>query len=102
MKQLFSLRKENRTIVTAEEHNYLGGFDESISRTVAQKNPVPQEFIATRDPFGESGAPEQLMEKYGFNAAAIVKASEKAIRRKIVQRLKDTVKKLSQSHPGPV
>ena len=69
-------------VVTAEEHNFLGGLGESVSRVLAQNSPCPQEFVATNDTFGESGTPEQLMEKYGLNAAAIVKAALKAIGRK--------------------
>jgi len=69
-------------IVTAEEHNYYGGLGESVSRVLTENSPVPQEFIATNDTFGESGSPAQLMEKYGLNADAIVKAVEKVIRRK--------------------
>ncbi|HIC31637.1 MAG TPA: transketolase family protein [Flavobacteriaceae bacterium] len=69
-------------IVTAEEHNYLGGLGESVARVLAQHKPTPQEFIATNDTFGESGTPSQLMDKYGLNAEAIVKASEKVIKRK--------------------
>ncbi|WP_047547038.1 transketolase family protein [Psychroserpens sp. Hel_I_66] len=69
-------------IVTAEEHNYLGGLGESVARVLATKKPTPQEFVATQDTFGESGTPENLMEKYGLNADAIVKASEKVMKRK--------------------
>ena len=69
-------------IVTAEEHNYLGGLGESVSRVLALKNPSPQEFVATNDTFGESGTPTQLMEKYGLCADSIVEKSEKAIKRK--------------------
>lgn len=69
-------------VVTAEEHNFLGGLGESVARTLVQNNPAPQEFVATMDTFGESGTPEQLMEKYGLNAAAIVKAAQKVIKRK--------------------
>ncbi|NJY63554.1 transketolase family protein [Salinimicrobium sp. CDJ15-81-2] len=69
-------------VVTAEEHNFLGGLGESVARTLVLNQPAPQEFVATMDTFGESGTPEQLMEKYGLNAAAIVKASEKVIKRK--------------------
>jgi transketolase len=69
-------------VVTAEEHNFLGGLGESVARTLAQNHPAPQEFVATMDTFGESGTPEQLMEKYGLNAAAIVKAAEKVMKRK--------------------
>ena len=69
-------------IVTAEEHNFLGGLGESVARVLAENTPTPQEFIATQDTFGESGTPAQLMEKYGLNANAIVAASEKVIQRK--------------------
>jgi transketolase len=69
-------------IVTAEEHNYLGGLGESVARVLATSKPTPQEFVATKDTFGESGTPEQLMEKYGLNSQAIVKAVETVIKRK--------------------
>jgi len=69
-------------IVTAEEHNYLGGLGESVSRVLAKNAPTPQEFVATQDTFGESGTPEQLMEKYGLNANAIINAAKKVIERK--------------------
>ena len=69
-------------VVTAEEHNFLGGLGESVSRTLAEHFPAPQEFVATKDTFGESGTPEQLMDKYGLNAEAIVKASKKVMNRK--------------------
>ena len=74
--------KKTGCIVTAEEHNFLGGLGESVARTLTLNHPTPQEFVATNDTFGESGTPEQLMEKYGLNADAIVKASEKVIKRK--------------------
>ncbi|WP_298517923.1 transketolase C-terminal domain-containing protein [uncultured Kordia sp.] len=69
-------------VVTAEEHNFLGGLGESVARTLALHRPTPQEFVATQDTFGESGTPAQLMEKYGLNAASIVKAVNKVITRK--------------------
>ncbi len=73
---------KTRCIVTAEEHNYLGGLGESVARVLAQHKPTPQEFVATNDTFGESGTPAQLMDKYGLNSAAIVKAVEKVMKRK--------------------
>ncbi|GGG57885.1 transketolase [Croceivirga lutea] len=69
-------------VVSAEEHNYLGGLGESVARTLAEHNPAPQEFIATKDTFGESGTPDQLMDKYGLNAKAIEAAVHKVIKRK--------------------
>jgi transketolase len=69
-------------VVTAEEHNYLGGMGESVARVLTTHRPTPQEFIATQDTFGESGTPEQLMEKYGLNNKAIEKAVQKVLTRK--------------------
>ncbi len=69
-------------IVTAEEHNHLGGLGESISRILAQNTPTPQEFVATNDTFGESGTPDQLMKKYGLDDTAIINAVKKVISRK--------------------
>ena len=69
-------------IVTAEEHNYMGGLGESVARILALNHPTPQEFVATQDTFGESGTPAQLMDKYGLNKEAIVTASQKVIQRK--------------------
>ena len=69
-------------LVSAEEHNYLGGLGESISRILVSNQPVPQEFVATDDTFGESGTPAQLMEKYGLNSTSIVTKAKKAISRK--------------------
>ncbi len=74
--------KKTGCIVSAEEHNYLGGLGESISRVLAQNFPVPQEFVATNDTFGESGTPKQLMEKYGIDSKSIVKACLKVLKRK--------------------
>ncbi|WP_041250228.1 transketolase family protein [Christiangramia forsetii] len=74
--------KKTGCVVTAEEHNFLGGLGESVSRTLSQHLPTPQEFVATQDTFGESGTPEQLMDKYGLNSEAIIKACEKVMRRK--------------------
>ena len=69
-------------LVSAEEHNYYGGLGESISRVLALNNPVPQEFVATNDTFGESGTPSQLMKKYGLDSHAIIMKSQKVISRK--------------------
>ncbi|MBT8322087.1 MAG: transketolase family protein [Eudoraea sp.] len=74
--------KKTGCMVTAEEHNYLGGLGESVARTLATQHPCPQEFVATRDTFGESGTPAQLMEKYGLNNKAIEGAVLRVLKRK--------------------
>ena len=73
---------KTRCVVSAEEHNYLGGLGESISRILVKNDPVPQEFVATNDTFGESGTPKQLMEKYGIDSQAIITSCLKVIKRK--------------------
>jgi transketolase len=78
---LESVRKTG-CLVSAEEHNHLGGLGESIARVLALEHPTPQEFVATNDTFGESGTPAQLMEKYGLNADSIVEKVEKVLKRK--------------------
>jgi len=73
---------KTRCVVSAEEHNYLGGLGESISRILVKNDPVPQEFVATNDTFGESGTPKQLMVKYGIDSKAIINSCLKVIKRK--------------------
>ncbi len=69
-------------VVTAEEHNRLGGLGDSIAQLLAKNNPTPQEYIAVDDSFGESGKPAELMTKYGLDADNIVKAVQKVMARK--------------------
>lgn len=68
--------------VSAEEHQYNGGLGDSIAQTLARNNPAPMEYVGVDDSFGESGTPDQLLKKYGLNAANIVKAVKKALERK--------------------
>ncbi|GAA4185237.1 transketolase family protein [Sphingobacterium sp. ML3W] len=73
---------KTKCVVTAEEHNRLGGLGDSVAQVLAKELPSPQEYVAVNDSFGESGTPAQLMEKYGLNADAIVAAAQKVIKRK--------------------
>ncbi|APU99062.1 MULTISPECIES: transketolase family protein [Sphingobacterium] len=73
---------KTKCVVTAEEHNRLGGLGDSVAQVLTRELPTPQEYVAVNDSFGESGTPAQLMEKYGLNAAAIVAAAQKVIKRK--------------------
>ncbi|HEY0897225.1 MAG TPA: transketolase C-terminal domain-containing protein [Sphingobacteriaceae bacterium] len=69
-------------VVTAEEHNRLGGLGDSVAQLLVKNTPVPQEFVAVDDSFGESGTPEQLMKKYGLDSEHIVAAVQKVLARK--------------------
>ncbi len=76
-----SLRK-TRCAVTAEEHNVIGGLGDAIAQTAARHFPVPIEYVGTRDTFGESGTPAQLLKKYGLDVPDIIAAAEKVMARK--------------------
>jgi transketolase len=74
--------KKTGCVVTAEEHQMNGGLGDSIAQLLSRELPTPMEFVAVNDSFGESGTPDQLLEKYGLTTAAIVAAAERAIARK--------------------
>jgi transketolase len=69
-------------VVTAEEHQINGGLGDSVANVAARNCPVPHEYVAVEDTFGESGLPGQLLEKYGLTTGHIIEAAEKAIGRK--------------------
>lgn len=70
---------KTRCVVSCEEHNRLGGLGDSIAQLLVQHDPVPMQYVAVNDTFGESGKPAELMTKYGLDAARIIKAVEKVI-----------------------
>ena len=69
-------------MVSAEEHQQIGGLGDSIANVAARSCPVPHEYVAVQDTFGESGTPNQLLQKYGLTTENIVIAAEKALARK--------------------
>jgi transketolase len=74
--------KKTRCVVTAEEHQLNGGLGDSVAQVLARNYPAPVEMIGVNDSFGESGVPEELMEKYGLTAQNIVNAVDTVITRK--------------------
>ena len=73
---------KTKCIVSAEEHNIIGGLGESISSILVRNNLVPMEFVGVEDSFGESGTPTQLMSKYGLSSEKIMEKCKKVILRK--------------------
>ncbi len=76
-----SLRK-TKCAVTTEEHNIIGGLGDAIAQVAAKNFPVPIEYVGTKDTFGESGKPMDLLKKYGLDIPDIVTAAEKVMARK--------------------
>ena len=66
--------KETKAIITAEEHQVIGGLGSAVAEVVVQNHPVPMEFVGIKDSFGESGSGDELLEKYGLTSKDIVKA----------------------------
>ena len=70
-----SARKTGK-VITAEEHSVIGGLGSAVAEVLARSCPTKQAFVGIQDTFGESGSPEDLLEKYGLTAEAIVKAAK--------------------------
>jgi len=73
---------KTRCAVTAEEHNIIGGLGDAVAQTAARSIPTPIEYVGTKDTFGESGTPTDLLKKYGLDTPDIVAAAEKVLARK--------------------
>lgn len=74
--------KDTKAIVTAEEHNIIGGLGSAVAEVLTETVPVVQEMVGVKDTFGESGPPAELLEKYGLTAKDIVAAVKKVMERK--------------------
>ncbi len=69
-------------VVTAEEHMMHGGLGDSVAQYLSRTSPVPQEYVAVNDTFGESGTPMELMTKYGIDTQDVIHAVHKVLARK--------------------
>jgi transketolase len=69
--------KKTGAVVTAEEHQITGGLGSIIAQTLAKYHPTKIEFVGVNDSFGESGTPDQLMEKYGLGVKDIIAAAKR-------------------------
>lgn len=72
--------KNHDLIVSAEEHNILGGLGSAISEVLSVNHPTKMVMVGVNDTFGESGKPNELLEKYGLTAQHIVDAVLKAVK----------------------
>jgi transketolase len=71
---------KTKCAVTAEEHNIIGGLGDSIAQVAAKNFPIPIEYVGTKDTFGESGPPLELLKKYGLDTPDIVIAAKKSFK----------------------
>ncbi len=73
---------KSKAVVSVEEHQVNGGLGSAVAEMLSQNFPVPQEFVGMSDSFGESGEPDELLEKYKMKSLDVVKAVKKVLRRK--------------------
>ena len=69
-------------IVTAEEHNVIGGLGAAVAEVLVQNKSVPTEFVGVQDTFGHSASPAELLKHYGLTPENIAEKAKKAISRK--------------------
>ena len=74
--------QKTRCAVTVEEHSIIGGLGDSIAQVAATHCPIPIQYVGTKDTFGESGLPLELLKKYGLDTPNIITAAEKALAKK--------------------
>ncbi len=74
--------RETNAIVTAEEHNTVGGLGSAIAEVISEYNPCMMKRIGVKDTFGESGEHEELLVKYGLTADEIASAVRQLLRRR--------------------
>ena len=79
---IISVAKKCGAVVTVEEHQVTGGLGGAVAEVLARNYPIPMEFIGMPNSFGESGEPDELLEKYGMKSKDIIEAVKKVIRRK--------------------
>jgi transketolase len=79
---LVAAAKETGAIVTAEEHNIIGGLGSAVAEVIGETYPVPIMRIGVRDVFGESGTPDALLTKYGLTAENLAAAVKTVMARK--------------------
>lgn len=64
--------RETKGIVTAEEHSVIGGLGAMVSRVVCDESPTMVKLVGINDMFGQSGTPDELMEKYNLTVDEII------------------------------
>ncbi|MBI3290492.1 transketolase family protein [Candidatus Microgenomates bacterium] len=80
---IIRVAKTTGAIVTVEEHQINGGMGSAVAEVLSRNFPVPMEYIGMPNSFGESGQPDELLEKYGMKAHHIVEAAKRVIKRKL-------------------
>lgn len=79
---IISSAKKTGAIVTAEEHNIIGGLGSAVAEVLCEEYPVPMVRVGIKDVFGQSGKPMELVELYGISSKDVADAAKQAIAKK--------------------
>jgi transketolase len=79
---LIQAAKETGAIVTAEEHQIMGGMGSAVAEVISEASPCPMSYVGIKDTFGESGTPDELMKKYGLLSTNIIHAAREVLQKK--------------------
>ncbi|MEA3507367.1 MAG: transketolase C-terminal domain-containing protein [Synergistota bacterium] len=79
---ILAAARETGAVVTAEEHQVMGGFGSAIAEFLCQNHPVPMKMVGVQDTFGQSGPPEALMKAYGLTSDNLVAAVDEVLKLK--------------------
>jgi transketolase len=79
---IIEVARETGAVVTAEEHNIIGGLGSAVSEVLGENCPVPMQRVGLKDTFGESGKPEELLSKYELTKDAVIKSVKAVLGRK--------------------
>jgi len=77
------IAKQTKAVVTAEEHNIIGGLGSAVAEVLGEKLPTPMVRVGIKDLFGESGSPQQLLEKYGLTKRDLINAVYEVLAKKL-------------------
>lgn len=80
MRISFTFSIKTGAVVTAEEHQIRGGLGSAVAQVLAEHKPTPMRFVGVNDQFGESGKPDELLDKYGCGVKDVVQAAEALVK----------------------
>jgi len=78
---IIDLAKKTNCVVTAEDHNIIGGLGSAVAEVLGENYPCLMKRIGMKDKFGESGKPAELYKKYGLDAESVAEEVKKFVRR---------------------
>ncbi len=79
---IVKLARQAGAVVTAEEHQKIGGLGSAVAEVLASEYPTPMEFVGVDDKFGQSGTPAELFDHYRLTSKDIIQAVKRVLKRK--------------------